>query len=678
MRRSVAAPVGRRPDRRGQTSAHRLRPTGDAVVAGGAHGPRGTLGVPVLADAALAGRACGPYHATRASSAPTTPSCAAAALVADARRRTSILRFGAPPTSKPLATYLQRHRDVRQVRRRASRHLARPGPHCRTTSSTPTRPPGTARDARRAGARRRRSPAWLAAWRDGGRRRARSDPDASDRTKTSRVSEPSAILDLARRRCPRAAPSSPATACRCATSIPSARPATAASASHGQPRRQRHRRRRLDRAGRGGGAATGRVVLVIGDLSFYHDMNGLLAAQALRPQRDHRPGQQRRRRHLLLPAPARRTPEHFETLFGTPHGLDFAPVAQLYGLGLPARDDAGGVPRRAAGLLRRARRPGHRGQDGPRREPARCTSASGATSRRRCSRRRHVTPHRGQRHRAQRRGRRGDGPAAAAAARLHRRRRDLGARSSRLRRRLPHRSASTSSATARSDSPADPARYTHGARRRRPAARCSTSSASSARRCSATRWAAASRCTSRWRRRSALGASSSRAPRPASPTPTERAARVAADDALADSIERDGLEAFVDRWQAQPLFASQLSLPAEVLRAAAARSASRNSPLGLANSLRGMGAGTPGVPAAAPARAQRADAAPRRRAGRALRRAGARRMARRSPARERSRSSPDAGHAAHLEQPDELRHGRVATSSTATADQARQEEMQTA
>ena len=77
-------------------------------------------------------------------------------------------------------------------------------------------------------------------------------------------------------------------------------------------------------------AGAGPVVLVIGDLSFYHDSNGLLAAK----------------QHGLdltivllnndgggifsfLPQAA--APEHFETLFGTPHGLDFGPLAQMYG-----------------------------------------------------------------------------------------------------------------------------------------------------------------------------------------------------------------------------------------------------------------------------------------------------------------------------------------------------------
>ena len=40
----------------------------------------------------------------------------------------------------------------------------------------------------------------------------------------------------------------------------------------------------------------------------------------------------------------------------------------------------------------------------------------------------------------------------------------------------------------------------------------------------------------------------------------EREDRVRSDDALADEIEQNGIEAFVDRWQAIPLFASQSRL----------------------------------------------------------------------------------------------------------------------
>lgn len=81
----------------------------------------------------------------------------------------------------------------------------------------------------------------------------------------------------------------------------------------------------------GASAVTGEpLALVVGDLAFYHDLNGLLAAKL---------------HHLratiilinndgggifsFLPQAAH--PEHFELLFGTPHGLDFRPAAEMYG-----------------------------------------------------------------------------------------------------------------------------------------------------------------------------------------------------------------------------------------------------------------------------------------------------------------------------------------------------------
>jgi 2-succinyl-6-hydroxy-2,4-cyclohexadiene-1-carboxylate synthase len=70
----------------------------------------------------------------------------------------------------------------------------------------------------------------------------------------------------------------------------------------------------------------------------------------------------------------------------------------------------------------------------------------------------------------------------------------------------------------------------------------------------------------------------------------EREARVASDNMLADAIERDGLEAFVTRWERIPLFATQERLPARVgARLHVQRLA--NNPIGLANSLRGLGTG---------------------------------------------------------------------------------------
>jgi 2-succinyl-5-enolpyruvyl-6-hydroxy-3-cyclohexene-1-carboxylate synthase len=72
------------------------------------------------------------------------------------------------------------------------------------------------------------------------------------------------------------------------------------------------------------------TVLAIGDLSFFHDMNGLLAAKL-----------QKQNITILLVnndgggifsfLPQANEREHFETLFGTPHGLDFSHTAQLYG-----------------------------------------------------------------------------------------------------------------------------------------------------------------------------------------------------------------------------------------------------------------------------------------------------------------------------------------------------------
>jgi len=70
----------------------------------------------------------------------------------------------------------------------------------------------------------------------------------------------------------------------------------------------------------------------------------------------------------------------------------------------------------------------------------------------------------------------------------------------------------------------------------------------------------------------------------------ERAARIASDDALAGSIERDGIAAFVERWERLPLFASQAALSAAIRTRLRAQRL-QNDPRGLANSLRGMGAG---------------------------------------------------------------------------------------
>lgn len=127
-----------------------------------------------------------------------------------------------------------------------------------------------------------------------------------------------------------------------------------------------------------------------------------------------------------------------------------------------------------------------------------------------------------------------------------------------------------------------------------------------------------------------------------------RALRVAADEELAERIERDGLAPFVDAWMALPLFASQRRLGARALAEARAQRL-RNRPHGLANSLRGMGSGAQpplhehlpaiGVPVGLVHGAEDAKFA-----------AIAQDLARKLP-RGETFAVPAAGHAAHLEQP---------------------------
>ncbi|VBB06116.1 menaquinone biosynthesis protein mend [Lucifera butyrica] len=71
------------------------------------------------------------------------------------------------------------------------------------------------------------------------------------------------------------------------------------------------------------------LVLVIGDLSFYHDLNGLLAAKlhglnATVIVINNDGG------GIFSFLPQARLPQHFEKLFGTPLGLDFKAVAEMY------------------------------------------------------------------------------------------------------------------------------------------------------------------------------------------------------------------------------------------------------------------------------------------------------------------------------------------------------------
>jgi 2-succinyl-6-hydroxy-2,4-cyclohexadiene-1-carboxylate synthase len=74
-------------------------------------------------------------------------------------------------------------------------------------------------------------------------------------------------------------------------------------------------------------------------------------------------------------------------------------------------------------------------------------------------------------------------------------------------------------------------------------------------------------------------------------TEEEKEARQKNDKKLASKILDEGLAAFIDYWENLPLFQSQVNLPAEA-RANIRRQRLQNEPIGLANSLIGMGTGS--------------------------------------------------------------------------------------
>ncbi|HKY97841.1 MAG TPA: thiamine pyrophosphate-dependent enzyme, partial [Gemmatimonadaceae bacterium] len=79
-------------------------------------------------------------------------------------------------------------------------------------------------------------------------------------------------------------------------------------------------------------SGAGPLVLAIGDIAFYHDMNGLLAGKSHRIDATivviNNDGG-----GIFSFLPQAADQKHFEKLFGTPHGLDFSHAAELYGAG---------------------------------------------------------------------------------------------------------------------------------------------------------------------------------------------------------------------------------------------------------------------------------------------------------------------------------------------------------
>ncbi len=73
-------------------------------------------------------------------------------------------------------------------------------------------------------------------------------------------------------------------------------------------------------------------------------------------------------------------------------------------------------------------------------------------------------------------------------------------------------------------------------------------------------------------------------------TDEERAARRKSDKQIADRIEQEGIKKFIDYWENIPLFSSQKALPKKK-QLEIRKQRLENNPLGLANSLKGMGTG---------------------------------------------------------------------------------------
>jgi 2-succinyl-6-hydroxy-2,4-cyclohexadiene-1-carboxylate synthase len=70
----------------------------------------------------------------------------------------------------------------------------------------------------------------------------------------------------------------------------------------------------------------------------------------------------------------------------------------------------------------------------------------------------------------------------------------------------------------------------------------------------------------------------------------ERNARIMQDHKLADKILEEGIDSFISYWESIPLFKSQQRLPDEVQQVIR-KQRLHNSPIGLSNSLKGMGTG---------------------------------------------------------------------------------------
>ncbi len=281
-------------------------------------------GVPILADGLSDLRTCGSFFGPQIIG--SYDNFLREGRLAESLRPDLILRFGAPPTSKPLATYLYRHRDVSQVVLPTFGDWPDPDLTASAVASDSHDTDAVWDSLSRCVSER--PDGWLAAWQEAEAASLKAIRGVVDSDEA--LSEPSAILDLA-------------------DAIPEAH---AVFAGNSMPVRDidsfwpASAKLQFFYANRGvsgidgvvsstlGAAARadGRLVLVIGDIAFYHDMNGLLAAQRFGLKATivliNNDGG-----GIFSFLPQHEDAEHFETLWGTRHGLDFAHVAGLYGVG---------------------------------------------------------------------------------------------------------------------------------------------------------------------------------------------------------------------------------------------------------------------------------------------------------------------------------------------------------
>ncbi|HET7034705.1 MAG TPA: 2-succinyl-5-enolpyruvyl-6-hydroxy-3-cyclohexene-1-carboxylic-acid synthase [Thermomicrobiaceae bacterium] len=278
------------------------------------------LGFPVLADP-LSGLRCGPREPE--AIVDSYDAFLRSPRVAEALRPDLVLRFGAIPTSKPTLQFLEKHVGARQVLLGAGWEdpsslasdaiLADPAATCEALLRWIDEPHS-------------QDYGWLAIWR--ALDRASRDAIAAFIDRLDEPFEGRVFAELAR-------------------VLPEGSTLYASSSMPVRdldsfvPASRRAIRFLANRGANGidgvvssalgaSVASNGPLLLAIGDIALYHDMNGLLAAKL----------HQLDATIVLLNndgggifsfLPQARHPEHFEALFGTPHGLDFQPVAQLYG-----------------------------------------------------------------------------------------------------------------------------------------------------------------------------------------------------------------------------------------------------------------------------------------------------------------------------------------------------------